>query len=154
VDVETQMPGDFFTQMRAVFTLQRMLALERKRAGDRDAPPLLTVREVVEFGTIAGARANGLDAKVGTLTPGKEADIVMLRTDAINVLPLNNAYGAVVLGMDTSNVDTVLIGGRVRKRDGRLVDVDLARVRRLAEQSRDYVVSKAGWRRTALGGPL
>ena len=154
VDVETQMPGDMFTQMRAVFTLQRMLALERQRAGGPDAPPLLTVREVVELGTVAGARANQLEAKVGTLAPGKEADIVMLRTDAINVLPLNNAYGAVVLGMDTSNVDTVLIGGKVRKRAGRLVDVDLVRVRRIAEQSRDYVVSRAGWRSTALGGSL
>jgi cytosine/adenosine deaminase-related metal-dependent hydrolase len=154
VDVETQMPGDFFTQMRAVFTLQRMLALERRRAGDAAAPPLLTVRDVVEFGTIVGARANQLDGRIGTLTPGKEADIVMLRADAINVLPLNNALGAVVLGMDTSNVDTVYIRGRVRKRQGRLVDVDLARVRRLVEQSRDYVASKAGWPRTAVGGTL
>jgi cytosine/adenosine deaminase-related metal-dependent hydrolase len=154
VDVETQMPGDFFTQMRAVFTLQRMLALERRRAGDANAPPLLTVRDVVEFGTIAGARANQLDGRIGTLTPGKEADIVMLRTGTINVLPLNNAFGAIVLGMDTSNVDTVFIGGRLRKRHGQLVDVDLARVHRLAEQSRDYVVSKGGWRRTVAGGIL
>ena len=154
VDVETQMPGDFFTQMRAVFTLQRMLALERRRAGDANAPPLLTVRDVVEFGTIAGARANQLDDRIGTLTPGKEADVVMLRADAINVLPLNNAYGAVVLAMDTSNVDTVFIGGRLRKRQGQLVDVDLTRVRRLAGQSRDYVVSKAGWRGSVAGGTL
>jgi 5-methylthioadenosine/S-adenosylhomocysteine deaminase len=152
VDVETQMPGDFFTQLRAVFTLQRMLALARQRAGDANVPPLLTVREVVEFGTIAGARANRLDRKVGTLTPGKEADIVLLRTDAINVMPVNNAYGVIVLGMDTSNVDTVFIRGKLRKRQGQLVDIDMNRVRRLAQQSRDYIVSKAGWQRTLLGG--
>ena len=69
-------------------------------------------------------------------------------------MPVNNAYGAVVLGMDTSNVDTVFIGGRVMKRDGRLVQVDLDRVRRDAEQSRDYLVAKAGWPRTLLGGYL
>ena len=63
VDVETQMPGDFFTQMRAVFTLQRMQALARRRANEANAPRLLTVRDVVEFATVAGARANRLDAK-------------------------------------------------------------------------------------------
>ena len=151
VDVETQMPSDFFTQMRTVFTLQRMQALQRRRAGDARAPRLLTVRDVVEFATIAGARANRLDSRIGTLTPGKQADIVMLRMDAINVLPVNNAYGAVVLGMDTSNVDTVFIGGVARKRQGQLVGVDTARVARLAQESRDFIVSKAGWRRTIIG---
>ena len=153
VDVETQMPGDFFTQMRTVFTLQRMQALARERAGER-APRLLTVREVVEFGTIAGARANRLESKIGTLTPGKEADIILLRMDAINVLPINNAYGAVIHGMDTSNVDTVLIAGQIRKRQGRLVGVDVARINREAQQSRDYIIAKAGWPKTLLGGNL
>ena len=74
----------------------------------------------------------------------------MLRTDAINVMPLNNAYGAVVLAMDTSNVDTALIGGKIVKQGGRLVGVDLNRVRREAEQSRDYVAGKAGWDTTRL----
>jgi 5-methylthioadenosine/S-adenosylhomocysteine deaminase len=148
VDIETEMPGDMFTQMRSVFTLQRMLALNPAAGVTRPQPRLLTVRDVVEFATIAGARANQLDRKVGTLTPGKEADVIMLRTDAINVMPLNNASGAVVLAMDTSNVDTVFIGGRVRKQGGRLVGVDLTRIRQDAERSRDYVAGKAGWKRT------
>jgi cytosine/adenosine deaminase-related metal-dependent hydrolase len=153
VDVETEMPGDMFTQMRSVFTLQRMLALNPgtgnggRGSGDgkRAQPQLLTVRDVIEFATIAGARANQLDRKIGTLSPGKDADIIMLRTDAINVMPMNNAYGAVVLAMDTSNVDTVFIAGKVVKQGGRLVGVDLARIRREAEQSRDYIAGKAGW---------
>lgn len=145
VDVETEVPGDMFTQMRSVFTLQRMLATNRPQTDKRPQPALLTVRDVIEFGTIAGARANHLERKVGALTPGKDADIVMLRTDAINVLPLNNAYGAVVLAMDTSNVDTVFIAGKVVKQGGQLVGVDLARIRRDAEQSRDYIAGKAGW---------
>ena len=145
VDVETEMPGDMFTQMRSVFTLQRMLATNRPQTDKRPQPALLTVRDVIEFGTIAGARANHLERKIGTLTPGKDADIVMLRSDAINVMPLNNAYGAVVLAMDTSNVDTVFIAGKAVKLGGRLVGVDLARIRRDAEQSRDYVAGKAGW---------
>jgi len=134
--------------MRSVFTLQRMLALNPTAGASRPQPRLLTVRDVVEFATIAGARANQLDRKVGTLTPGKEADVIMLRTDAINVMPLNNASGAVVLAMDTSNVDTVFIGGRVMKQGGRLVGVDLNRIRQDAERSRDYVAGKAGWKTT------
>jgi cytosine/adenosine deaminase-related metal-dependent hydrolase len=154
VDVETQMPGDLFTQMRTVFTLQRMQALARERAGEAKPPRLLTTREVVEFATLVGARANRLDQKIGTLTPGKDADIVLLRRDLINVLPLNNVYGAIVQGMDTSNVDTVIVAGQVRKRAGQLVGVDLARIRQQAEQSRDYIVAKAGWPKTVFGGYL
>ncbi len=151
VDVETQMPGDFFTQMRAVFTLQRMQALARQRANDANAPKLLTVRDVIEFGTISGARANRLDSTIGTLTPGKDADIIMLRTDAINVAPMNNAYAAVVQAMDTSNVDTVFIAGQLRKRQGQLVGVDLNRIRQQAQASRDYIVQRAGWSSSRLG---
>jgi len=145
VDVEAQMAGDMFTQMRTVFALQRMLALERRRLGDERAPELLSVRDVVEFATVRGAIANRLDDRIGTLTPGKQADVIMLRADAINVLPLNDAYGAVVLSMDTSNVDTVLVAGRVRKRRGVLVGVDLERVRRDAEASRDRIHEAVGW---------
>jgi 5-methylthioadenosine/S-adenosylhomocysteine deaminase len=154
VDVETEMPGDLFTQMRTAFGLQRMLALEKQRSEASPAPALLTARDVIEFATIQGAKANQLTHKIGTLAPGKEADIVMLRTDSINVLPINNVYGAVVLGMDTSNVDTVFIAGKARKHAGRLVDVDVARIRRLAEASRDNVVERAGWPKTLFGGYL
>ena len=69
-------------------------------------------------------------------------------------MPVNNAFGAIVLGMDTSNVDTVLIRGKIMKREGRLVGVDVAGIRRQVEQSRDYVVGKAGWPKTLFGGYL
>jgi 5-methylthioadenosine/S-adenosylhomocysteine deaminase len=154
VDVETQQPSDLFTQMRGAFALQRMLALEQQRAGDADAPALLSVRDVVEFATLRGAIANRLEARTGSLTPGKEADVIMLRADTINVLPLNNAYGAVVLGMDTSNVDTVFVAGQLKKRGGRLIGVDVANVRRDAERSRDYLLAQTGWPETVLGGYL
>lgn len=144
LDVETEMPGDFFTQMRAVFTLQRMQRLARERAGEKSLPPLLNVREVLEFATLQGAKDNRLDRKVGTLAPGKEADIILLRTDQINVMPVNNPYGAVVLGMDTSNVDTVFIAGKLLKSQGRLAGIDMARITRLLNQSREYLISKTG----------
>lgn len=152
VDVETQMPGDMFTQMRAVFTLQRMLALQRARAaGGQQQPKLLTAKEVIEFATVAGARANGLESRIGTLTPGKEADIVLLRRDLINVMPFNNAYGAVIQAMDTSNVDTVIVAGNVKKRGGQLMGIDLEKIREAAEKSRDYIISKTGWSKGVLG---
>ncbi len=145
VDVETTMCGDLFAQMRSVLTLQRALVNERRLRGEENLPTMLTSRDVIEFATIQGARANGLDHRVGTLTPGKDADIIMLRTDRINVLPINDPIGVVVRGMDSSNVDSVFIAGKARKRGGKLLDVDLNRISKLAYESRDYVVSKSGF---------
>jgi 5-methylthioadenosine/S-adenosylhomocysteine deaminase len=144
-DVETTMAADMFTQMRSAFTLQRALLNERAIKGEANLPPLLTARDVIEFATLQGARTNGIDAKTGTLTPGKEADIVLLRTDLTNTLPFNNAYGAIVTAMDTSNVDTVLIAGKTVKRGGKLVGVDLPKIQRQAAASRDYLFDKLGW---------
>jgi 5-methylthioadenosine/S-adenosylhomocysteine deaminase len=144
VDVETNMAADMFTVMRATFTLQRALVNERALNGEPNAPRMLTCRDVLEMATIHGARVSHLDRKIGTLTPGKEADIIMLRTDAINVTPVNDAAGAVVTLMDTSNVDTVFIAGKLMKRNGRLLGVDLPAIRQAIEKSRDAVLSRAG----------
>jgi cytosine/adenosine deaminase-related metal-dependent hydrolase len=149
-DVETTMAADMFTQMRSVFILQRALINDRSIKGEKDLPPLLTARDLVELATLQGARVDGLERKVGSLTPGKEADIVLLRTDLPNTLPFNSAYGAIVTAMDTSNVDTVMIAGKVRKRAGKLVGVDLAGIGRQAAASRDYLVDKLGWPRSVL----
>jgi 5-methylthioadenosine/S-adenosylhomocysteine deaminase len=137
VDVETSVPNDFFTQMRTVFSLQKNEVWARRLAGDKNPPKFLTTREVLEFATVEGARANGLERKVGTLTPGKEADIILLRTDRLNVMPMNNAVGAVVTSMGPQNVDTVLIAGKVMKRDGQLVGVDWARLTRLSNEAQE-----------------
>ena len=139
VDVETNVPGDMFNQMRSVQALQRASAIASGKA-------LLSTKEILACATIEGARALGLDAKVGTLTPGKQADLIMLSTDRINVTPLNDPATAVVAGMDTGNVDTVMIAGRVMKRHGELLHVDWPGVKRMAVESRDYVVAKSGFK--------
>jgi cytosine/adenosine deaminase-related metal-dependent hydrolase/ribose/xylose/arabinose/galactoside ABC-type transport system permease subunit len=139
VDVETNVPSDMFNQMRSVLALQRATATAQGKVP-------LSPMEVLACATIDGARANGLDAKVGTLTPGKQADLIMLRTDRINVTPLNDPATAVVAGMDTGNVDTVLIAGRVMKRHGKLLHVDWPAVRRMAAESRDHVIAKSGFK--------
>ncbi|AUX26129.1 amidohydrolase [Sorangium cellulosum] len=143
-DVECTMTADFFTQMRGVFTLQRALINERALAGEPNLPELLTCRDVIRFATVEGARVAGLSHKIGSLTPGKEADILLLRADAINVAPLNNVPGAVVTLMDRSNVDTVIVGGKIRKWRGRLVGAPVNLLRAALEASRDYLLTTAG----------
>ena len=104
----------------------------------------LTTRDVLRFGTINGAKALRLDGKTGSLTPGKEADIIILDATAINVAPLNQVPGAVVSLMDRTNVETVIVAGKVRKWKGQLLDVDLPHLRRQLEASRDYLFKTAG----------
>lgn len=145
IDVETAIAGDMFTQMRTVLAVQRGLVHERMLKGEENLPALLSPKDVLEFATIEGARANHLEDKVGTLTPGKEADIIMLTADRINVLPLNDPIGAVVSVMDTGNVDSVFVAGRALKRHGILVDIDMNRIRTLVNESRDYVVKTSGY---------
>lgn len=151
-DVETTMSSDIFSQMRAAFTLQRMQINERALKGEKDLPPLLSAKDVVQMATIEGARCNAAESRTGSLTPGKEADIVLLRTDTANVMPLNNAYGAIVTGMDTSNVDAVMVSGALRVHDGKLVGVDMAGLQRRITASRDYIVERAGWKKNKVDG--
>jgi 5-methylthioadenosine/S-adenosylhomocysteine deaminase len=146
VDVECTLTADMFTQMRTAMALQRGLinemALETNNAPD--LPELLTTRDVLRFATVEGAKDLKLDHKIGTLTPGKEADIILLDAEAINVAPLNVVPGAVVSLMERSNVETVIVAGKVLKWKGRLLDVDLRRLRRQLEVSRDYLFEAAG----------
>jgi 5-methylthioadenosine/S-adenosylhomocysteine deaminase len=150
-DHAVTLSSDFFTLMRATSIAQRYFVLQRGRNGEQNLPPLLTCREMLELATIEGARCANLDGKVGTLSPGKEADIVMLEADRLDVWPLNNAPGAVVNLMNPGHVETVFIAGKVRKWRGNLVGVDRERVRRLMQESRDAVVRRSGFRMNLLG---
>src|SRR6266480_7148125 len=106
-------------------------------------PAPLTTRDVLRYATINGAKHLRLDKKTGSLTPGKEADIIILDATAINVAPLNNVPGAVVSLMDRTNVETVIVAGKVRKWKGKLLDVDLNNLRRQLENSRDFIFNAA-----------
>lgn len=148
VDVECTLTADMFTQMRSTMTLQRMFmnarALNEPYAAGFPDQELLTTRDVLRFATQEGANDLKLGSKVGSLTPGKEADIIILDAEAINVAPLNVVPGAVVSLMERSNVETVIVAGKVRKWKGRLLDVNLRKLRRELEDSRDYLFSAAG----------
>src|SRR5438093_3676520 len=106
-------------------------------------PAPLTARDALRFATINGAKHLRLDKKTGSLTPGKEADIIILDATAINVAPLNNVPGAVVSLMDRTNVETVIVAGKVREWTGKRLDVNLDNLRRQLENSRDHVFSEA-----------
>ena len=173
VDVECTLTADFFTQMRSCMNLQRALVnqmildqntppdtLELAASNNWGIPPSaaanpwpkpptslpapLTTRDVLRYATMNGAKALRLDSKVGSLTPGKEADIIILDATRLNVAPLNQVPGAVVSLMDRTNVETVIVAGKVRKWKGQLLDVDLDRLRQQLTASRDYVFSAAG----------
>ena len=107
-------------------------------------PAPLTTRDVLRYATMNGAKALRLDTKTGSLTPGKEADIIILDATAINVAPLNQVPGAVVSLMERTNVETVIVAGKIRKWKGELLDVDLPHLRQQLEASRDYIFTKAG----------
>jgi len=145
VDVETNMPTDMFTQMRACFALQRGLLNQDHLFPDTShRAQLMTAKQALELATIEGARANHLDYKTGSLTPGKQADFILLQTRALNVFPLNDPTGAVVLGMDTSNVDSVFVAGRALKWRGQLVGVDVDRLLRKLSDVHEKLMVRAG----------
>ena len=141
-DVETNMTPEMFTIMRSTFTLQRMNIHTRNRTGEANVPPLLTCYQVLKMATIAGASAARLSSKVGTLTPGKEADIIILDGRTMNTAGFNNVPGAVVTLMDTSNVRHVMIAGAFRKWNFKLVGWNLDKLVREVERSRDRLFAR------------
>ncbi|NNE87680.1 MAG: amidohydrolase family protein [Silicimonas sp.] len=141
-DVECTMTADFFTQMRAMVSLQRMVANEKALSGE-EYPELMECIQAIGHATMGGAKGLRLDHKIGSLTPGKDADIILLDAEAMNVAPLNNVPGAVVTLMERSNVDTVMVAGEIKKWKGQLLGFDIARLRSELENSRNFIFEAA-----------
>jgi 5-methylthioadenosine/S-adenosylhomocysteine deaminase len=146
IDNESSYGTDMFTEMRVAFHIQRAMAANRRFNGDALAPAPVAARTVLECATINGALCAGLAGKIGTLSPGKEADVVLIRTNEINLYPSNNAIGTVVAAADSRNIDTVIIGGRLRKYRGRLLGLDWEPFRRMVDESRAYLFVQQGYR--------
>ncbi len=144
IDVVTTVPGDMFSAMRALIAGTRLVvnmhALEKKEIVD---PLPLTSRDVLEFATLQGAKACGLDHKIGSLTPGKEADIVLINTNAMNLIPLNNPVGAVVEFSNVGNVETIFVAGKIKKKDGKLLGIDFPSFRKRVDSHRDALFQRA-----------
>ena len=151
-DVMSSNSGDMFAQMR--------LGLQDARALDNDGHHLrrtdptelsYTTRDAITWATVNGARALGMDDQIGSLTPGKQADLIVVGpgNDRLNMLGVANPVGAIVQQANASNVQTVLVAGSPVKRGGRLLDVDFSRVARMLDESREGVLA-----RTLADGPI
>jgi 5-methylthioadenosine/S-adenosylhomocysteine deaminase len=118
-------PVDMFSQMRAAFQSQRAALHETARNGATDRAKPATTRDILRMATLGGAQAAHLDHLIGSLTPGKIADVAVLNARTLNTAPLLHATGAVAHHMDASNVDTVIVGGEIVKSQGQLRHVDV-----------------------------
>jgi cytosine/adenosine deaminase-related metal-dependent hydrolase len=149
IDVVTTVPGDMFTQIRSAFGSERARVNAECWQADVDIPEtMLTARDMLAMATINGAHVAGLESVTGSLTPGKQADIVLLDATALNLAPVIDPVAAVTLGADVSNVDTVIVGGVLRKRGGQLI-ADVAAARAGVEAARDYPTEQVALRSAA-----
>ncbi|SDJ07128.1 Cytosine/adenosine deaminase [Lentzea albidocapillata subsp. violacea] len=146
MDTSVWWSGDLFSAMRATLGADR--AREHMAAhGNNDTVTHSSLRaeQVVEWATMGGARALGRAADLGSLEVGKKADIVLLRNEnSPAMFPILNPYGHVAFQAQRSDVDTVLVDGRIVKRDHRLVGVDLGSIRSQVSNTVDHLRTQLG----------
>jgi len=152
MDTSVWWSGDLFSAMRSTLGADRSREhLEAHAKQETITHCHLRAEQVVEWATRGGARALGMDATIGALTPGRQADVVLIKNDASPVMfPILNPHGHVVFQAQRADVHTVLVGGRVVKRDGRLVGVDLAAARARVAATIDHLRETMGeeaWQR-------
>jgi 5-methylthioadenosine/S-adenosylhomocysteine deaminase len=125
VDVEVSTAGDMFNVMRATLMSER---LRQTFVGPQAAPVQISAHDLLEFATLRGAMALGLQDTIGSITVGKQADIILVRHNALNLAPTNDPAGSLLAAGHPGNVDTVLVAGRVVKHDGALLRDDVPSV--------------------------
>ncbi|HKX06678.1 MAG TPA: amidohydrolase family protein [Stellaceae bacterium] len=138
-DIESFIGGDMFRVMRVALQAQRHAddLVTLRETGRAPARISITCRQALDWATLAGARMLGREREIGSLAPGKRADIVLLRADDLNLAPVIDPVASIVTHAGPANVDTVLVGGRVVKRAGKLLYPDLAeKQRQFAEVGR------------------
>ncbi|WP_370270730.1 amidohydrolase family protein [Nioella sp.] len=149
VDVTAQTAADPFAMMRTIVNsgrIQRANTTDLMRIVQSAPDWPLSYREALAIGTSGGANVLGLADQIGSLTPGKRADVIMVRTDALNMLPARNTnmtFQLVQTGLP-SNVDTVIVDGRVRKQGGKLTGVDMAAIVAEAASAQMAIRERAG----------
>jgi hypothetical protein len=141
-----------FTQIRLNMGIQRALQNDALyKAGRMPKVITPTTLQLLEIATIKGAEAIGLDKKTGSLAPGKEADLIMLRTDDINMFPVNNPVNSIIMAANVGNIDTVMIRGRVLKKNGKLVGVDIKNVMEKLLKSQEKIIAGGAMKGFAQG---
>jgi cytosine/adenosine deaminase-related metal-dependent hydrolase len=135
-DHTTNYNCDPFVGMRILF------ALHQHRIGNKIP---LTVKRLVQLATLDGAVDLGIAEKTGSLTPGKRADIILVRTTDINMAPVGNPYEAIVSLAQPTNIDTVIVDGRILRQSGKFTALDHAKVVRDAQEAAAALRTKASW---------
>lgn len=128
--------ADMFAIMKAIQNVENGRSLDEFK---------LTARSVLELGTIVGARSMGMDGEIGSLSPGKRADLIMVDTRQVNLAVLTDPAHMLVEAAQPSNVDTVFVDGRILKRAGRLTAVDVDTVIEDARAALAAVRRRANW---------
>jgi 5-methylthioadenosine/S-adenosylhomocysteine deaminase len=151
-DVDPYFAASMLLEVRRAFLHQReldnrALAAEGRYPAEAHAT---TTRTALRWATIGGARALRLDRRIGSLTPGKQADLIIIRANDLNIfpsVPLGDPVHAVVMNAESGNVDTVLVAGKIVKRGGRLTVAPdrLAKLRSDLLVSRERVMRKGGF---------
>lgn len=141
IDIVSNYAGDMFAQMRLMLQTMRFRHFEQENAGIPIASRF-AARKMLEFATLGGAKAMGMDSITGSLTPGKKADIILTRMDSVNMSPVTDPVAALVFYADVADIDCVWIDGVVRKRNGQLTGLDWDNVRGRLERSRDSILEQ------------
>ena len=141
-DVMSSNSGDMFSQMRIGLQFERCMRNDAFNARNRMPDPLdLTVRDALRWGTANGAHAMGLEDRIGSLTPGKQADVIVIGGRRLNMVPMADPVGCLVAQANPANVQHVIVAGRFAKRDGELVGLDLDRAIDLAQSTCERVLA-------------
>jgi len=146
MDTSVWWSADLFSAMRATLSADR--AREHLEAHNQDETVThhkLRAEHVVDWATMGGARALGLDAVTGSIEPGKKADVVLIKNDASPAMfPMLNPYGHVVFQAQRADVHTVVVNGNLVKHDHRLVGSDLGKARTVVEETVNYLKGVLG----------
>jgi 5-methylthioadenosine/S-adenosylhomocysteine deaminase len=148
VDLESVISGDMLAVARIALSHQRSLDNAASRAATGAIPETSTipVREALSWVTVEGARMLGMQDRIGTITPGKQADLVFIRADALNLWPVHDPVASVVMQANLANIDSVMVAGEWRKRAGKLLYHDLERVKNELHRSGSRILGELGWR--------
>lgn len=146
VDLESVMSGDMLSQARIALGIQRSLDNFAYREAHGSIPPTstITTREALAWVTVEGARMLGQQDRIGSLAPGKQADLVVIRADTLNMQPVHDPVSAVVLQASLANIESVMIAGHWRKRGGRVLDADIGSLLESLRQSGQKITQAMG----------
>jgi cytosine/adenosine deaminase-related metal-dependent hydrolase len=146
MDTTVWWSGDLFSAMRTTLGADRSRChLEAHAQGETVTQASLRAEHVVDWATRGGAKALGRDSDLGSLEVGKKADVVLIKNDESPAMfPLLNPYGHVAFQAQRGDVDTVIVNGRIVKRDHKLVGVDLAAARQEIDRTVEHLRSTLG----------